>query len=105
VQGETLDAFFPKRGKAGDDLLRQVLVQAAHRLTRYDTHWKSMATRLRAKGKKTCVIVAAVANRWVRKLFHSMRESTSIGEADVGFLRHGQQSVPLESSSDAGLCE
>jgi len=60
--------------KAGDDLLRIVLIEAAHRLIRYDTHWKSLATRLRANGKKTCVIVAAVANRWIRKLFHQMRE-------------------------------
>ena len=34
--------------KAGDDLLRQVLVEAAHRLIRYDPEWKAMATRLRA---------------------------------------------------------
>jgi len=58
--------------KAGDDLLRQVLVEAAHRLIRYDTRWKGMADRLRANGKKTCVIVAAVANRWMRWLFRQM---------------------------------
>jgi len=55
--------------KAGDELLRQVLIEAAHRLIRYDPYWRSMADRLRANGKKTCVIVAAVANRWIRKLF------------------------------------
>ena len=60
--------------KAGDELLRQVLIEAAHRLIRYDEHWRAMAARLRANGKKTCVIVAAVANRWIRKLFHQMRE-------------------------------
>jgi transposase len=53
-------------------IVRQVLVEAAHRLIRYDTHWKSMAERLRSKGKKTCVIVAAVANRWMRWLFRQM---------------------------------
>ena len=63
--------------KAGDDLLRQVLIEAAHRLIRYNAEWKSMADRLRANGKKTCVIVAAVANRWIRKLFHQMREPMS----------------------------
>jgi transposase len=57
---------------AGDDVLRQVLVEAAHRLIRYDERWKSMAERLRANGKKTCVIVAAVANRWMRWLFRQM---------------------------------
>lgn len=59
--------------KAGDELLRQVLIEAAHRLIRYNAEWKAMAARLRANGKKPCVIVAAVANRWVRRLFHQMR--------------------------------
>src|SRR5215469_13077122 len=69
--------------KAGDELLRQVLIEAAHRLIRYDAHWKAMADRLRANGKKTCVIVAAVANRWIRKLFRQMGEPTLSDEADV----------------------
>ena len=88
--------------KAGDDLLRQVLVEAAHRLIRYNAEWKAMADRLRANGKKTCVIVAAVANRWIRKLFHQMRAPEATGDADVRFLRHGQESTPtLETPSDA----
>ena len=45
--------------KAGDDLLRQVLVEAAHRLIRYNPEWKVMADRLRANGKKTCVTALA----------------------------------------------
>jgi transposase len=60
--------------KAGDELLRQVLIEAAHRLIRYDPNWRAMAARLRANGKKPCVIVVAVANRWIRKLFHQMHE-------------------------------
>jgi len=63
--------------KAGDDLLRQVLVEAAHRLIRYNDDWKAMADRLRGKGKKTCVVIAAVANRWIRKLFYQMLEPQS----------------------------
>lgn len=60
--------------KAGDDVLRQVLIETSHRLIRYDEQWKTMADRLRANGKKACVIVAAVANRWIRRLFHQMGE-------------------------------
>jgi len=87
--------------KAGDDLLRQVLIESAHRLIRYDPVWKAMADRLRANGKKTCVIVAAVANRWGRKLFHLMREPTPFDGSTPGFLRHGQKSaVVSEKSSD-----
>ena len=73
--------------KAGDDLLRQVLMEAAHRLIRYDAEWKAMAERLRANGKKTCVIVAAVANRWVRRLFHRMSGTMPKENAEVSFLR------------------
>lgn len=86
--------------KAGDELLRQVLVEAAHRLIRYDEHWKAMADRLRAKGKKACVIVAAVANRWIRKLFRQMSRPTSFGEGDVRFSRHGQESTLVKIPSD-----
>jgi transposase len=87
--------------KSGDDLLRQVLVEAAHRLIRYDEHWQAMAARLRAKGKKTCVIVAAVANRWIRRLLRQMVEAKPTGETDVSFLRHGQKSMSEEKSSSA----
>ena len=55
-----------------------------------------MADRLRANGKKACVIVAAVANRWIRKLFRSMCEPTSspdVSSPDVSFLRHGQKTA------------
>jgi len=89
--------------KAGDELLRQVLIEAAHRLIRHEGRWRDMALRLRDKGKKTCVIVAAVANRWIRWLFHQMVECKSTPGEASGFLRHGQEStVSLENPSDAG---
>ena len=65
--------------KAGDELLRQVLVETAHRLIRYNDEWKAMATRLKANGKKPCVVVAAVANRWIRRLFYQMTSAESSG--------------------------
>jgi len=87
--------------KAGDKLLRIVLIEAAHRLMRYDPYWRDMAARLRANGKKTCVIVAAVANRWVRKLFHQMQNPEPFDEVTVGFLRHEQKSMVSKKPSDA----
>jgi hypothetical protein len=33
-----------------------------------------MSDRLKARGKPTSVVVAAIANRWVRALFHQMQE-------------------------------
>jgi transposase len=58
--------------KAGSDLLRATLIEAAHRLIRFDDRWNALAKTMRAAGKPACVIVAAVANRWVRWLFHQV---------------------------------
>ena len=61
---------------AGSPLLRCVLIEAAHRLARYDDHWRGLFKRLHGKKHKPkCVAVAAVANRWVRRLFHQVMES------------------------------
>ena len=36
--------------------------------------WRSLALRLRHKGKPGSVVAVAIANRWVRKLYHEMKE-------------------------------
>ena len=59
--------------KAGNPELRTVLIEAAHRLIRYQQRWTKLAGQLRLRGKPTSVAVAAVANRWVRWLFHQMQ--------------------------------
>ena len=59
--------------KAGNDGLRVVLVQAAQRLINFSPHWRAFAARLKKKGKPHNVIVAAVANRWLRRLYHQMQ--------------------------------
>lgn len=59
--------------KAGNPGLRIVLVQAAQGLMNFSPHWKAFATRLKKKGKPHNVIVAAVANRWLRRLYHHMQ--------------------------------
>jgi transposase len=59
--------------KAGNPGLRIVLVQAAQRLMNFNPHWKAFAVRLKKKGKPHNVIVAAVANRWLRRLYHQMQ--------------------------------
>jgi transposase len=58
--------------KAGSELLRAVLIEAAHRLIRCDPRWGELAAKLRAAGKPGSVVAAAVANRWVRWLFHQV---------------------------------
>jgi transposase len=61
--------------KAGSPQLRTTLIEAAHRLMRYDERWSALNASMRARGKPGSVVAAAVANRWVRWLFHQMEPS------------------------------
>lgn len=54
--------------------LRAVLIELAWRLMRCVPRWKAMALHLRSRGKASCVVAAAVANRWVRQLHHQYKE-------------------------------
>ena len=69
---------------AGNPLLKSVLVEAAHRLARYDTHWKKLYRHLLGRGKAPCVALAAVANRWVRNLFHQMKRLEHDADRSAG---------------------
>jgi len=59
--------------KAGNRELRATLMEAAHRLIRFDPYWIAFAEDRLERGKPKCVVVAAVANRWMRWLFHEMQ--------------------------------
>jgi transposase len=58
---------------AANPALRAVLIEAAHRLARLDPKWRALAVRLRRAGKPGSLVAAAVANRWVRWLFHQLQ--------------------------------
>jgi transposase len=58
--------------KAGNEQLRATIIEAAHRLIRYDPRWRALALAMRQAGKPACVVAAAVGNRWVRWLFHQV---------------------------------
>jgi transposase len=58
---------------AGNPMLKSILIEAAHRLARHEERWRTLYRRLRAAGKPACVALAAVANRWMRTLFHQMK--------------------------------
>jgi len=58
--------------KAGNNELRRVLTQAAHRLMRYEPRWQQLAGQMKQRGKPTPLVVAAVANRWMRTLYHQL---------------------------------
>lgn len=59
--------------KSSNKILRATIIQAAHRLIRTSVRWSKLARSLESRGKPKCVIVAAVGNRWMRKMFHEMR--------------------------------
>lgn len=63
--------------RAGNPQLRSVLIELGNRLAWcVKSHWSSLARRLLLKGKPKNVIVAAVANRFIRWLYHQMQPET-----------------------------
>jgi transposase len=61
--------------KAGNPELRMVLIELAQRLIhRVKGRWADLAHGMLLRGKPKNVVVAAVANRWVRWLFHEMKK-------------------------------
>lgn len=65
--------------EAGNDILRPLLIQLAKRLPRHDPHWKELHTKLRTT-KGANVASAAIANRWLRRLYHTMVPKTPVLE-------------------------
>jgi len=57
--------------KAGSRELRAVIIQTAQRLPRHVEKWKTLKQRL-TRTKPANVATAAVANRWLRWLYHQM---------------------------------
>lgn len=57
--------------QAGSRELRALLIQTAKRLPRCDPHFKKMKDRL-GRTKPANVVTCAIANRWLRGLFHRM---------------------------------
>lgn len=60
--------------KAGDPLLKTALIQLAHRIRKRVPRWQKLAAEMESRGKPACVVVAALANRWVRWAYHRMTE-------------------------------
>lgn len=79
---------------AGSPDLRRCLMELAHRLMRQEGRWQELAGQLQARGKPTCVVVAAVANRYVRWLWQQMVH----GEAPQAGRGAGPTSAPAAHS-------
>jgi transposase len=60
--------------RAGAPELRRVLIELAHRLIwRGVPRWGELGSAMLRRGKPKNVVIAAVANRWVRWLHHELR--------------------------------
>jgi transposase len=59
--------------RASNPQLRATLIELGQRLRRCEPHYREMSQRMKKAGKAGSVITAAVANRYLRKLFHEMR--------------------------------
>lgn len=82
--------------KAGNTELRVVLVELAHRLiSRIKGRWADMAHRMLTRGKPKNVTVAAIANRWVRWLYHEMQKQMDA----LATLAQAQQKGPAPPAS------
>jgi transposase len=57
---------------AGHDDLRAALIQLAKRLPRQSPRWKEFRARL-LRRKPANVVSAAIANRWLRRLYHDLK--------------------------------
>jgi len=87
--------------KAGNTDLRRVLIELGHRLLRQQGRWQQLGYTLLRAGKPRNVVVAAVANRWMRWLHHHMVSTSEISSAVVNGAHH--YSLPdLRSGSTKG---
>lgn len=59
--------------KAGNPELRKVLIELAQRLLWKPGRWSNLATKLLRRGKRKTVVIAAIANRWVRWIYHELQ--------------------------------
>ena len=58
--------------RASNPQLRATLIELGQRLRRCDPTYRAMSQRMKLAGKPGSVITAAVANRYMRRLFHRM---------------------------------
>ena len=60
--------------RSGNPLLKLCIIQGALALIRYDEHFKEFSHKMLARGKPKGVVIAAVANRWIRRLFYQIQQ-------------------------------
>jgi len=64
---------------SGNTLLRATLIELGQRLARTQDRWKAFRQELKARGKPHCVIIAAIANRFIRAAYYSWKQTQLTG--------------------------
>lgn len=67
--------------RQGNPELRRVIIEAAQRIGRYDEKWKAFKQQLVQRGKPASVAIGAVANRWIRWLYHQIIDEEGQAES------------------------
>ena len=67
--------------KAGNPGLKTAVIEICNSLVRHSTYWREFALRLSNAGKPYGVVVGAVANRWVRQLYHELKRVEQLAPA------------------------
>ena len=80
--------------RAGQPQLRATLIQMAHVLMRHEERWMRLAAQMTLRGKPLSVIAAAVANRWVRWLYHQSEVQEVAAESAGPWGRNQRPQVP-----------
>lgn len=64
---------------SGNTLLRATLVELGQRLARTTDRWKAFRQDLHARGKPHCLIIAAIANRFIRGAYYPWKQTQLTG--------------------------
>lgn len=87
--------------RAGNPQLRATLIELAQRLMwtpgkEGPSRWQALAHDMQNRGKPRNVVVAAVANRWVRWLFHEAQRPIAPAETDAQSKTPKKNAPPAE---------
>lgn len=85
--------------------LRRVVIEAAQRLGRYDEHWKAFKQRLLKRGKPNSVAIGAIANRWIRKLYHQLQPTRESERVSTEFTELSEPPLGLDKGARRFVAE
>lgn len=70
--------------RRAEPVLKTMVIELAHRLRNKEPRWKALGKKLRERGKPTNVVIGAIANRFMRGLYHDMLLVETWVTSDLG---------------------